>query len=143
MLGRRITAADIRGADIPIPPEKEPQFRTRLPKVGETLTRSVIRNGIQSLYSTLEFSDVSVEAQPDGSEGVKLTFVVRNNFFVGALQVEGAPRPPTPSQIVNAAKLQLGNLFIQDDLDAGVNNIKKLMAENGYYKAQVQVRLHQ
>jgi outer membrane protein assembly factor BamA len=143
MLGRRITAADIRGADIPIPPEKEPQFRARLPKVGETLTRSVIRNGIQSLYSTLEFSDVSVEAQPDGSEGVKLTFVVRNNFFVGALQVEGAPRPPTPSQIVNAAKLQLGNLFIQDDLDAGVNNIKKLMAENGYYKAQVQVRLDQ
>jgi outer membrane protein assembly complex protein YaeT len=143
MLGRRITGADIRGADLPIPPEKEPQFRARLPKVGETLTRSVIRNGIQSLYSTLEFSDVSVEAQPDGPDGVKLTFVVRNNFFVGALQVEGAPRPPTPSQIINAAKLQLGNLFIQDDLDAGVNNIKKLMAENGYYKAQVQVRLDQ
>ena len=143
MLGRRLTAVDIRGADLPIPPEKEPQLRTRLPKVGETLTRSLLRNGIQSLYSTLEFSDVSVEALPDGTDGVRLTFVVRNNFFVGALTVDGAPRPPTPSQIMNAAKLQLGNLFIQDDLDAAITNIKKLMAENGYYQSQVQVRLDQ
>jgi outer membrane protein assembly complex protein YaeT len=143
MLGRRITAVDIRGGDIPISPEKEPQFRARLPKIGETLTRSVIRNGIQSLYSTLEFSDVSVEALPDGGDGVKLTFVVRNNFFVGAMRVEGAPRPPTASQVINAAKLQLGNLFIQDDLDAAVTNIRKLMAENGYYRSQVQVRLDQ
>ena len=143
MLGRRLTAVDIRGADLPIPPEKESQFRTRLPKVGETLTRSLLRNGIQSLYSTLEFSDVSVEAVPDGTDGVRLTFVVRNNFFVGALTVDGAPRPPTPSQIINAAKLTLGNLFIQDDLDIAVTNIKKLMAENGYYQSQVQVRLDQ
>ena len=97
MLGRRLTAVDIRGADLPIPPEKESQFRTRLPKVGETLTRSLLRNGIQSLYATLEFSDVSVEALPDGPDGVRLTFVVRNNFFVGALTVDGAPRPPTPT----------------------------------------------
>jgi outer membrane protein insertion porin family len=143
MLGRRVTAVDIRGADLPIPPEKESQFRTRLPKVGETLTRSLLRNGIQSLYSTLEFSDVSVEALPEGTDGVRLTFLVHNNFFVGALTVEGAPRPPTPSQIINAAKFQLGNLFIQDDLDAAVTNIKKLMAENGYYQSQVQVRLDQ
>jgi outer membrane protein assembly factor BamA len=143
MLGRRITGVDIRGDDLPLSDEKAALLRARLPKAGETLTRSVLRDGIQSLYSTLEFSDVRVEAVPDGAEGVKLTFAVRNNFFVGALTVEGAPRPPTASQIINAAKLQLGNLFIQDDLDSAVTNIKKLMAENGFYRSEVQVRLDQ
>ena len=141
MLGRRITAVELFGTDIPVPPEKVQQLRARLPKIGETLTRTVLRHGIQSLYSTLEFSDISVEATPDGADGVKLTFVTRNNFFVGALHVEGAPRPPTPSQIINAAKLQLGNLFSQDDVDAAVANIKKLMIENGYYQSEVHVSL--
>src|SRR5262249_48925730 len=143
MLGRRITAVELRGIDIPISPEKEQRLRARMPKVGETLTRTVLRNGIQSLYATLEFSDVSVEARADGVDGVKLTFLTRNNYFVGALHVEGAPRPPTPSQIINAAKLQLGHLFGQDDVDTAVANIKKVMAENGYFRSEVQVQLDQ
>lgn len=136
-LGRKITGVELKGADISLPASQESQLKERLPKAGETLTRSVLRNGIQALYATLEFSDVRVEAAADGEDGVRLTFITQNNFFIGALRVEGAPRPPTESQLVNATKLQLGNLFTQEDVETAQTNILRVMAENGYHKAAV------
>jgi outer membrane protein insertion porin family len=139
LLGRTITSVALASDDVPIPEAKENQLKKRLPQPSEKLTRTVMRNAVQALYSTLEFSDVRLDAQPDGEEGVRLTFRTKTNLFVGALRAVGAPRPPTEAQIVNATKLQLGNLFNPDDVTAGVENIKRLMAENGYYKSQIVV----
>jgi outer membrane protein assembly complex protein YaeT len=59
------------------------------------------------------------------------------NFFVGAINVEGAPTRPTANQIVNASKLQLGELFTNDKLNRGLENIRQLLEENGYHRARV------
>ena len=66
-----------------------------------------------------------------------LTFTTSPNFFVGAVEVEGAPARPTSNQIVNASKLQLGELFTQEKLDRALENVRQLMQENGYYRARV------
>ena len=55
---------------------------------------------------------------------------------MGAVDVEGAPSRPNANQIVNASKLQLGELYNRDKLNRALENIRQLMQENGYYKAQ-------
>jgi len=106
-------------------------------KSGEPLDRNTVRDSIRALYATGRFADIQAEVVPSG-DGVILTFTTSANFFVGAVEVEGAPsNRPTPNQITNAAKLQLGELYAHDTLDRALENVRQLMQEDGYYRARV------
>ncbi len=105
-------------------------------KVGSPLDRNLVRDGIRTLYGTGRFADIQAEVAPYG-DGVVLTFTTSPNFFVGAVQVEGAPNRPNRNQIVNASKFQLGELYNADKLQRALTNIKQLMQEDGYYRATV------
>jgi outer membrane protein insertion porin family len=105
-------------------------------KTATPLDRDQVRDSIRTLYSTGRFADIQAEVAPSG-EGVSLTFATSPNYFVGAVDVEGAPTKPTANQIVNASKFQLGEKYSQDKLNRGLENIRQLMQENGYYKARV------
>jgi len=105
-------------------------------KAGSPLQRDSIRESIRALYATGRFADIQAEVAPSG-EGIALTFVTSPNFFVGAVRVEGAPTHPTANQILNASKLQLGELYTHDKLNRALENIRQLMQENGYYRARV------
>ena len=108
-------------------------------KVGAALARDNVRESIQALHATGRFADIRVEAErtPDGQ--VELEFRMRPNFFVGEIFVDGAPNPPAANQVVNASKLQLGELFAQEKLDRALTNIKQLMEQNGYFQSQYQL----
>ena len=105
-------------------------------KVGSPLKREQVSASIRAFYGTGRFADIQAEVTASGS-GVVLAFVTTPNYFVGAVDVEGAPNRPNANQIVNASKLQLGERYGQDKLDRALNNVRQLMQENGYYKARV------
>jgi outer membrane protein insertion porin family len=105
-------------------------------KSGQPLDRDEVRDSIRILFSTGRFADIQAEVKPSGSD-VVLTFTTSLNFFVGAVDVEGAPGHPSNNQIVNASKFQLGELHTRDKLDRALQNIRQLMQENGYYRARV------
>ena len=105
-------------------------------KAGEPLDRGRVSDSIRALYATGRFADIQAEVAPSG-EGVTLAFTTSANFFVGAVNVEGAPVRPTQNQIVNAAKLQLGELYTQEKLERALENVRQLMQEGGYYRARV------
>ncbi len=105
-------------------------------KSGDPLDRDRVRESIRILYATGRFADIQAEVTPSGT-GVLLAFVTSANYFVGAIEVEGAPNRPNSNQIVNASKLQLGERYTQDKMDRGLENVRQLMQENGYYKARV------
>jgi outer membrane protein insertion porin family len=105
-------------------------------KAGEALDRGRVRDSIRALYATGRFADIQAEVAPSG-EGVTLTFTTSANFFVGAVDVEGAPTRPTRNQIVNASKFQLGELYTREKLDRALENIRQLLQEGGYYRARV------
>jgi outer membrane protein insertion porin family len=105
-------------------------------KSGEPLDRDNVRESIRVLYATGRFSDIQAEVGPS-APGVRLTFTTSLNFFVGAIDVEGAPNRPNYNQIVNASKFQLGELHTLDKLNRALQNIRQLMQENGYYRARV------
>jgi outer membrane protein insertion porin family len=113
------------------------RLREMIPqKAGQPLDRDQLRESIRVLFSTGRFADVQAEVTPSGA-GVRLTFTTSPNFFVGAVDVEGAPSHPNSNQIGNASKLQLGELYTTDKLNRALQNIRQLMQENGYYRARV------
>jgi len=105
-------------------------------KTGEPLDRGKVRDCIRALYATGRFADIQAEVAASG-DGIALTFRTAPNFFVGAVTVEGAPARPAANQIVNASKLQLGELYTQERLQRALENVRQLMQEDGYYRARV------
>ncbi len=124
--------------ELPRVPERDREHLLELlpEKVGSPLDRDQVRASIRVLYGTGRFADIQAEVTPSGS-GIVLAFVTSANYFVGAVDVEGAPSRPSANQIVNSSKFQLGELYSHDKLDRALENIRQLMQENGYYKARV------
>ena len=71
---------------------------------GQPLEREKIRQTVRNLYSTGRYTDVAAEVERTADSGVKLTFVVQLNYFIGSVRVDGAPDRPTANQIVNVTK---------------------------------------
>jgi len=128
----------VRSIQIPGVAERDREHILQLlpQKAGEPLDRGRVRDSIRALYSTGRFADIQAEVAPSG-EGVTLAFTTSANFFVGAVNVEGAPTRPNSNQIVNASKVQLGELYTEEKLNRALENIRQLMQEGGYYRARV------
>jgi outer membrane protein assembly complex protein YaeT len=128
----------VQAVDLPGIAERDREHLLQLlpQKIGAPLERDQVRGSIRALYATGRFADIQAEVAPSGN-GVLLTFVTSANFFVGAVNVDGAPVRPNANQIENSSKLQLGELYTLDKLSRAVENIRQLMQENGYYRARV------
>jgi outer membrane protein insertion porin family len=130
-VGRTVQSVELPGVS------DSERLRDMLPqKSGQPLDRDQVRESIRILFATGRFSDIQAEVTPSG-EAVVLTFTTSLNFFVGAVDVEGAPGHPSYNQIANASKFQLGELYTLDKLDRALQNVRQLMQENGYYRARV------
>jgi len=134
--GRRVAAIDFRDV---LGDEKVREYLRELvvQKPNEALDRRKIRQSLQALYATGRFSDVRAEVEPVSATSLNVVFVVRPNYFVGYQTTEGTPKRPTSGQLLDSAKFQLGELFTQAKLDSAVRRMKALLAENGYYLAQI------
>src|SRR5260370_1223937 len=125
-LGRPVEAIEIPG----VPDHERNHLLELLPlKVPQPLDRDRLRESIRALYATGRFAEIQAEASPSG-RGVLLTFATVLNYFVGSLEVEGAPDRPNANQIANATKFNLGELYSLDKLDRGLQNIRQLIEEN-------------
>lgn len=112
-------------------------------KPGEPLDRNELRESIRVLYETGRFSSLHVEASPANDGGIILLFVTTENYFNGDVSVVGLnPKTnPKPHQLVNASKLDLGELFSEDNVKVSEERMKKVLADNGYYQASVTYEL--
>ena len=110
---------------------------------GEPLDRDALRESIKVLYATGRFSTLHVEAAPAPSGGVNLTFVATENYFNGNVAIAGwtGRTPPRLNQLVNSTKLDLGELFSEDNVKRAVEHIAKVMGDNGFFQAVITHRL--
>jgi outer membrane protein insertion porin family len=106
-------------------------------KVGEPLDKSKVRQSVQALYSTGRFAEIQVEAQRNPSGEVMLVFGGRENYFFGSILAEGSSAHPSDSQLVNASKLNLGEQFSEEKINAGIQGMQRTLQENGYYQATI------
>ena len=114
-----------------------------LVKSGDPLDRDALRDSIKVLYSTGRFSSLHVEAASAQPNGITLTFVATENYFNGDVDVDGlnSKTLPKPHQLVNASKLDLGELFSEDNAKQAVERMTKVMGDNGYYQPAITYEL--
>ena len=114
-----------------------------LVRPGEPLDRDSLRESIKVLYSTGRFSSLHVEASPAQPGGITLTFVATENYFNGDVNVDGlnTKTSPKPHQLINASKLDLGELFSEDNVQQAIERMKKVMGDNGYYQPAITYEL--
>ncbi len=106
-------------------------------KANEPLDKYKVRQSVQVLYNTGRFAEIQVEAQRNPSGEVVLTFDGRENYFFGSILAEGLQAHPSDSQLVNASKLNLGEQYTEDKINAGVQGMQRTLQENGYYQATI------
>jgi len=133
--GLRVGRVELRGMGEG--PAQERMRSLLVQEVNAPLDRLKVRRSLQALYATGMFSDLQVEAEREPQGEVTLVFSARPNYFFGAVEVEGAPRRPAAYQLVNAARLPLGELYAREKIDAAVHNLRAVMEDNGYYQAQI------
>ncbi len=104
---------------------------------GSALDRRQLQSSLRILFGTGRFADLRAECEPSADGKVTVSFVSSPNFFVGGISVEGGPGKPTDSQIVNASKLQLGELYTSDKMDRALANLQRLLEENGFYRSTI------
>ncbi|MGH9521512.1 MAG: POTRA domain-containing protein [Terriglobales bacterium] len=134
--GMAVAHTELRGVLVDAPVMAH--YRELLsPMEGQPVDRQRIAAAIRELYATGRFSDVRVEAQKTGSNQVNLVFIGTENLFIGSVTVDGAPKRPTGSQLIDASKLELGEVFSPDKVNLAIERMKASLADNGYYGAKV------
>ncbi len=135
-LGLQVRAIEFRGVSADPSVSKHLRELVAQP-VNQPLDRQKVGASVRALYSTGRFADVQVEAERTPQNGVALVFVATENLFIGSLTVEGAPKRPTATQLADASKLELGHLFTPAILERAIQLMKTVLADNGYYQANV------
>jgi outer membrane protein insertion porin family len=136
--GRTVSRIEFDPPQQPLPLE---ELNTLIPvKAGSSLRLDEVRDAIQKLYATGRYSDISIDADPDGV-GVALRISTELNYFISGVNISGENEPPNRNQLITASKLELGGLFKEADLDQAVNNFQDKLRVNGFYNAMVQRRV--
>ena len=114
------------------------QLMAMLPlKIGQPLRATDLRDSIQRLYQTGEYSDIAVDATL-APAGVNLRFITKPAYFIGYYDVNGVPDPPNDGQLLVATKLTLGGDYAASQTTAAVAHIIDLLKRNGFYNAGVE-----
>jgi outer membrane protein assembly complex protein YaeT len=103
---------------------------------GAPLDPESVRRSIQQMFSTGRYSDIQVDAVRAG-DGVRVTFITTESWFIGPVRVVNVKAPPTPGQLVAATNLILGEPYSEEKLNAATETLRRVLEENGFYHASI------
>jgi outer membrane protein assembly complex protein YaeT len=123
-------------------PASEPILRADLDRrvmplqPGVPFKPSDVPAAIRNLYSSGRFSNIAVDAQPDGA-GVVLKFITGLNYFVSGVNIDGAADPPNREQLRAATKIELGALFSDSQIALAIQNMQDRLGANGLNRSKI------
>ncbi len=137
--GQRIVNIVFDPVDQPL---EASQLNAILPvKRGDNYTADNTRLAIQRLYATGRFQDIQVDVSPSTS-GLVVRFITKNSWFIGNVKASiDLAEPPNAGQIVSASRLDLGDPFNKDQVAPAVENIRKVLVQNGYFDPVIEPQL--
>lgn len=109
-------------------------------KAGQPFTLEAERDSLRQLFKTGRYADIVAEVAPD-REGLRLDFVVRQNFYVNAITIEGLKEPPNDAVAVSAMRLSLGEIFHDSDLPPAIERLQQTLVGEGLYLAKISYKL--
>ncbi len=136
--GLRVAQVEFRGIEAD-PPVMNNLRRLVAPNLDQPLDRQKLGRTLRALYATGRFADVQVDAQRNQRNELSLVFIATENLFIGSITVVGAPRRPSAAQLRDVTKLELGKLYSPAAVEQGMQRMKSLLADNGYYQSAITV----
>ena len=110
---------------------------TGLPiSIGKPLDREQVAESIRVLYRTGNYADLRATATRVDS-GVRVDFVVREQLFFNQVIIHGLVSPPSEASAIAAVQLPLGEPYQADTVNEGLERLRELLREEGFYEAQV------
>ena len=113
-------------------------------KTDEPLDREKIRASLRALYATGRFATLQVEAEPARRTGFadlcRYRELLQRRGQRGRDAAKG--RIPKPHQLVAVQPSSIWEMYSREEkVDRSVDRMKKVMADNGYYKATITYEL--
>src|SRR5665647_3396085 len=106
-------------------------------KRDQPLRMSVVRASVERLFATGRYRDIQVDAEPYNG-GVIVKFITVNSWFIGNVSVSGnVDDPPNRGQLSNATRLDLGQPYIENNLETAVGGQRRLLEGNGLYLSAI------
>jgi outer membrane protein assembly complex protein YaeT len=132
-----------RIVDVAFDPPRQPldasELARLLPlKAGQPYAGAGIRSAIERLYSSGRYQDIQADVTP-AAGGLTVTFITKNSWFIGNVKATADfAEPPNAGQIVNASRLQLGDPFDMAQIAPAIENIHKLLVDDGYFDPTIE-----
>ena len=104
-------------------------------KIGRPLTERDTGATIRNLFATREFSDVEIEARPEGT-GAAVTVHLFRAFRVRPLKFSGS-LPFSREELRRALPFGEGSTFEQSEVDDGAAALRRRLQQDGFLQAQV------
>ncbi len=91
---------------------------------------------LRELFRSGRYADLRAELS-DVPGGVRLDFVVRQNFYVNRVQIEGLREPPSEALALSSLRLNLGDTFRESDMKDAVDRLRQTLEDDGQYQAMI------
>ena len=138
--GRKVVAIRYEGVDF----DKTDKLAAELSqKAGEPLDPEKVRQTTRRLFVTGRYRNIAVRVEPSGpasDSAVTLIFDGIARFYVGRVQILGVKDGRLTSLLQYGSKLNPGAAYADADATNGIDDLKLVLAQNGYYQPTVNVK---
>jgi len=110
-------------------------------QAGKDFSSEAVRESLRQLYRSGRFADIRAETSGTAG-GVRLDFVVRQNFYVNNVRISGLAEPPNEGTALAALRLGLGEIFRDSLLREALARLEQALREGGLYQARLEYELH-
>jgi len=104
--------------------------------IGKRLNGEQVAESIRALYRTGDYADLRAISTPVEG-GVRVDFVAREQLFFNQVVIHGLVSPPSEASAIAAVQLSLGEPYQADAVNEGLERLRELLREEGFYAAQV------
>lgn len=124
-----------------VPADRMLPLSRNLPQsVDAPLDREKIARSLRELYALGLFDTLQADVSRSG-DGVRLVFKGAPRRFIGAVSVNGAKGANINAQLEAAARLTAGTRFSQTRLQAAVERMRQVLADNGFNDPKINCTL--
>jgi len=103
---------------------------------GQPFSMQAESTSLRELFRSGLYADLRAELA-DVPGGVRLDFVVRQNFYINRVQIEGLREPPGEALALSALRLNVGEPFRASDMKDALDRLRQTMEDDGLYQSKL------
>jgi outer membrane protein insertion porin family len=103
---------------------------------GQPFSMEAESASLRELFRSGRYADLRAELA-DVSGGVRLDFVVRQNFYINRVQIVGLREPPGEALAISALRLNVGEAFRESDMKEALDRLRQTLEDDGQYQAKL------